>query len=518
MIPSSGNPVDLALRYNAGGVLTPPGGTPPQGWQLAGDGVSAESHWVKAKMPMHAVYPRPDLETQTHARHRWAHPDFRYEIPIGVQGGAWPFKYEILNGPSGATIGQYYGDPDYGVLKWTPTNGDSGTKTFTVRVTDQELNTVDLTWTTTIDANQFVFVDANAASTGPGTIASPLKTFADWYKGDVDATDATYHNKIVVFRGGNYTAVGSAANDGNVRLESAYKTPSFIGYPDETASIDFTTAMVFSADSGMSDTFVANLTLKNARPTVANSHFWWMAGTPERVTFWNNVFDTLGNGTNGGDNPCGIFVSDVSADKNYFLIKGNTFQNFTNDGPNGSFVDMYRVYYVVIEENLMQNSTPEYGLWAKVTKAYVTIRANRMENVRAGINLWYGDAAPGTPHDHEVCWNKVVIDPAWGTNTRTFLVMGDAPSSINSNHYNTFIYRNTFYGGTSTTQSVGPDPYNTDGNMIMSNNLSQWRTNEQETIIPNLTGDMNSGIADSNGLLTGAYRTQYLGMRGAEVQ
>jgi len=477
-----------------------------------------QGHFVPAKMPMHPVYPRPDSETQAHARHRWAHPDFRYEIPIGVQGGAWPFKYEIINGPSGATIGQHYGDPDYGVVKWTPTNGDSGTKTFTVRVTDQELNTADLTWTTTIDDNQFVFVDASAASTGSGTISSPLKTFADWYKGDVDATDATYHKKIIVFRGGNYNATGSAANSGNVRLESAYKTISFIGYPDEVVNIDCSTAVFFTADGGMSDLFVGNLRFNNARADVANSHFWWIGSTPERVTFWNNVFDSLGNGTSGGDNPCGIFMSDTSTDKNNFLIKGNTFQNFTNDGPNGSFVDMYRVYYVLIEENLMQNSTPEYGLWAKVTKAYVTIRANMLENVRAGINLWYGDAAPGTPHDHEVCWNKVTIDPVWGTNTRTFLVMGDAPSSINSGHYNTFIYRNSFIDGASTTQSVGNDPYNTDGNVIMSNNLSVWRTNEQETVIPNLTGNMSSGIADTTtGELVGSYRTQYLGTRGHEV-
>ena len=46
-----------------------------------------ETNFEPAKMAMHLVYPRPDTETQVHARHRWAHPAMRYEIPVGVQGG-----------------------------------------------------------------------------------------------------------------------------------------------------------------------------------------------------------------------------------------------------------------------------------------------------------------------------------------------------------------------------------------------------------------------------------------------
>ena len=487
-------------------------------WQLAGDGVSADSHWIKAKMPMHPIFPRPDSETQSHARHRWAHPDFRYEIPIGVQGGAWPFKYEIINGPSGATIGQYYGDPDYGVLKWDPAVGDSGTKTFTVRVTDQELNTVDLTWTTTIDANQFVFVDASAASTGSGTITSPLKTFADWYRGSVDATDATYHNKIVVFRSGNYTATGSAANGGNVRLESAYKTPSLIGYPNELVNIDCSSAVFFVADGGMSDLFVSNINFNNARADVSNSHFWWIIDRTERVTFWNNTFDTLSDGTVGTDNPCGIFVSNTGYEKNYYLYKGNTFKNFSNAGSNGSFIDMYRVFYVLIEENHCRDSTPQYGIWAKYSVAYVTIRANMMENVRAGIVLGYGGTPSGPPHDHEVCWNKVVISETyWDTITHSFIVRKAADDAYNTTHYNTYIYRNTFIGGTAYTWGVGNDPFNTDGNVVESHDLTRWRTYEQETVIPNLTGGLTSGLTDNAGNLAGANRVQYIGTRGYEV-
>jgi hypothetical protein len=310
-----------------------------------------QGNFVPAKMPIFPVYPRPDTETQSHARHRWAHPDFRYEIPIGVQGGAWPFKYEIITGPTGATIGMQYGLADYGVLKWTP-SATSGTETFTVRVTDQELNSVDLSWVTTIDATQFIFIASAYAGTKVGTIAQPLATWDDWYK--QDRTDSTYHNKIAVFRGGNYIAYGEVATNGNVRLDANSKTPSLIGYPDETPVIDSSKAKIFTDDHSLRDIFIAGLSFNNARSDVTNSHFFWVTGDADRGTWFNNYFDGLGNGTAGTDNPSAIFISGTNQDKNNILIKKNTFDNFNNDGPNGSYVDMYRTFYVVIEENIMK--------------------------------------------------------------------------------------------------------------------------------------------------------------------
>jgi len=473
-----------------------------------------QGHFVKAKMPMYPVFPRPDSETQAHARHRWAHPDFRYEIPIGVQGGAWPFKYEILSGPSGATIGQYYGDPDYGVVKWTPAVGDSGTKTFTVRVTDQELNTLDFTWTVTIDPTQFIFVDASAASTGTGTISSPLKTFADWYKGDVN--DATYHNKIIVFRAGTYSAVGDTNYNGNVRVSSATKTPSLIGYPGESPIFDCSSAKFFWPDA-MADIFIANITFQNARADVANSHFFWITNTSQRVTVHKNRFDSLGNGTSGTDNPSGIFISGTGGDKYNILIKQNTFENFTNNGPNGSFMDLYRTFYVTIEENTCVNSNPQYGIWAKVTKAFVTIRANSLENMTGGgIVVHYGDAAPGQPHDHEICWNKVLSGNA-SDGAYTLLFVGDSLSSINANHYNSFIYRNTFIGGSAWVRFKGIENFETDGNVVVNNFNSRWNTDIMDSLIANVVGSPKDGITDALGHLSGNFRKNYLGLIGHEI-
>ena len=473
-----------------------------------------DGNYVPAKMPMYQVFPRPDNETQSHARHRWAHPDFRYEIPIGVQGGAWPFKYEIIAGPAGATIGQLHGDTNYGVVTWTPAT-DSGTVLFTIRVTDQEMNTIDISWSTTIDATQFVFIQDGWTGTKAGTISEPLESFADWYKGD--RADSTYHNKIIVFRDGNYTAYGASATNGNVRLDADSKTPSLIGYPDETPAIDCAQAKIFSDVSPLRDIFIYGLRFNNARTDVANSHFLWMIGDTDRLVIANNYFYNLGNGTAGTDNPSGIFISGTSQDKHHILVKNNTFDTFTNNGPNGSFFDMYRTYYVLVEENTMKNSDNQYGIWAKVSKAFVTIRANDMyENMTSGgIAVHYGDAAPGTPHDHEVCWNRVVFNNTG--NALTLLFMGDSLTAENENHYNSFIYRNTFKNGSAWVRFAGAEPYEVDGNVVESNNLARWATSTMTTNIQNLTGSASAGITDSEGTLIGDYRLNYLGRNGHEI-
>lgn len=83
-----------------------------QEWKLP------DGNFILAKMPMHIVYPRADSETGAFVRHKFAHPNLRYEIPIGVQGGAWPFKYELLQAPNGATIGEVYVNENYGSIAW----------------------------------------------------------------------------------------------------------------------------------------------------------------------------------------------------------------------------------------------------------------------------------------------------------------------------------------------------------------------------------------------------------------
>src|SRR5690606_1338391 len=92
--PADGGPLDGGRSETDGG----PGdaGVEPV-WQLA------EGHY-EGYFPLHVIYPRPDDETQSYARHRHAYPGVRYEIPIGVQFGKWPYRYELIEGPEGARV------------------------------------------------------------------------------------------------------------------------------------------------------------------------------------------------------------------------------------------------------------------------------------------------------------------------------------------------------------------------------------------------------------------------------
>ena len=115
-------------RGRIGEVGPPPSG----GWQLP------SGYFETAVMPLRVVYPRPNTETQTFARHRHAYPGLQYRIPISIQGGAYPFRFEVVEGPSGMVVGETVGATDYGVVTWTP-SAAGGPYNVVIRVTDQDL-------------------------------------------------------------------------------------------------------------------------------------------------------------------------------------------------------------------------------------------------------------------------------------------------------------------------------------------------------------------------------------------
>lgn len=463
-------------------------------------------YFVPAKMPMHLVYPRPDTETAAHARHRWAHPQMEYAIPIGVQGGAWPFKYELISGPSGAKIGSLYGETNYGSITWTPT-ATSGTQEFKVRITDQELNTVEATWKVTIDPSMFVFVKSGTTGTKTGAIDSPLASVSDWFK---SATDKTYLNKIIVFRGGNYQLVGDAANNNNLRLDAAYKTPSLIGFPGEDPIIDSSAAKIMGSD--VPDLFVAGITWKNARNDVANAHFFWFTGDVSRATFWRNSFTEIKYGTAGTDNTGPVFIASTVKPKHNILFKENLLSDVNNAMGNGTYLTIYRSSYVLIEQNTVKDSATNTGFNAKATISYITIRANMAyENVRGiQIGLGYSAAANEPPHDHEICWNRIVV-PETQSEAAILAVNSDY---YKGQTYNTFVYRNTVVNGYSTIRFMGKTPFETDANVIVTTRPSLWNTAEMKTAIPNVVAGPTAGIVQQ---LEGRYAGAEFGKVGADV-
>lgn len=463
-------------------------------------------YFVPAKMPMHLVYPRPDTETSAHARHRWAHPAMEYAIPVGVQGGAWPFKYELISGPSGAKIGSFYGEANYGSITWTPT-ATTGTEEFVVRITDQELKTLEATWKVTVDPGMFVFVKTGASGAKTGTINDPLGSVADWYKAP---KDGTYQNKIVVFRGGNYNLVGDPAEKNNLRLLKEYKTPSLIGFPGEEPIIDASTTKVMVSD--LTDIFVSGITWKNARNDVPDAHYFWLTGEVSRATFWRNHFTEMKFGTAGTDNTGPVFISNTVKAKENILYKENLITNVNNAMGNGHYFDVYRAKYVLVEQNVAKNSTTTYGFWTKSSIAYVTVRANEaIENVAGSqLSAGYGSAIGEVPHDHEFCWNRAMV-PVGQDGPIIQLVGSDF---YKGQSYNTFIYRNTLVNGHSVVRFMGKTPFETDANIIVTKNMTHWDTKSMKTELSNVVVAPTAGVISQTGL---RYIGNDFGKVGADV-
>lgn len=216
-------------------------GSPPA-WLLP------DGHYIPAKMPMKVIHPRsfPTFdETTDEARHKNAYPGLPYSIPVSVQGGAYPFHYELVEGPPGMTIGETVDQEDYGEVRWA--NPTLGEHTVRVRITDQELQIRSVQYTLSVNTERFIFVDPSVETSGDGTIGSPLKLFSELHGGFYPKRNtwpdspysnpgvSTYGRKIVYLRAG----VHAVADIPTPWLEFTADRPHvLLGYPGEHVELD----------------------------------------------------------------------------------------------------------------------------------------------------------------------------------------------------------------------------------------------------------------------------------------
>lgn len=431
--------------------------------------------------PMHLVYPRPNGETQTMARHKWAHTDFPYRITVGVQGGRWPFKYELIQAPPGARMGRFFWEVDYGCIEWQPST-TSGTYQWEVRITDQLGDVVTSTWTTTIDNNAFVIIDPTIPASGVGTVLSPLKTMMDWY---VNADDTTHINKIAVVRGGGTLYFPSivGVNNNNFLVKGSAKNPAIIGWPGEGATINAGSSKYIANLDSVNDIYVADIIFDTTRSDVSNSHFFWIAHTHNRTAFYNCIFKNQSPGTAGNDNQGCIFLSQTNNAKNYFMIKNCVFDNVqTNNGGNGHYFDTYWCNYILAEGNIIKNSNATYGLWVKAALSYVSVRNNvGIENNRGRLHGWGGSLGKSGStlqpiHENETCYNKFRTLDEGGMPSVT-LGYDSPQTSLNNTFYKNSIYNDIHTG------NPAPDKMKTYGNLFNQTGISTWYNEDRYDII-----------------------------------
>lgn len=481
------------------------------------------------------VYPRADSETNAHARHRWAHPDVEYRIPGAVvQGGAWPFRYELLEGPTDATIGSelslvgevQVAGPDYGIVRWTPAASEEGQQfDFRVGVTDQDGTTVEATWSVTVDASRFLFVAPSGDDGGAGTIAAPLQSAAGWYGGDAD--DATHAGKLVYFREGQFTPLGDPSSNDNLRIEADTKPLSFMAYPGESVVFDSTGANWTFWD-GCDDVFFSGIhfegsklsqpdgtPIRNAR-TVA----FYGTGNQHRITFFENTVSDIepGNPADadfGNDNPAFVWRPSTGTQRgSNWAFVNNTFDTAGPRRSNGpSCVSLSCVGFVVYEGNEVRDWEGTGTFFDKSNNDHVTQRNNDLWSVgdllghALGAGLGNSYDPTHLPGEFETCWNRIRTE-------------GDAISVGRGadGAGPVFAFRNSVQGDVwySDTEVRDYEAF-VEGNAIQGELLigapAVFATGDNHVVDPSAPA-----LFDDEGSLTGAARAELLGTHGAEVQ
>ncbi|MGH1347773.1 MAG: hypothetical protein ACRBN8_39835 [Nannocystales bacterium] len=492
----------------------------PGEWQLP------ESHRVGPILDMYPLYPRPDAEVPSSAYHRVAHPQLQYRVPIGVQGGEWPFQYALLSGPEGASFvaseltrrldpptGMLVHErtPGYGVLEWTPT---AGTHTFEVRVTDQSGDSADFSWEVVTDESAFVFVDAaDGDDDATGSFEDPLRTFAGGLWGNDDG-DESFAGRVAVFREGEYEIFAAEPNTSPV-LDWERKPSAFVGFPGESTVFDVSEGHFRSGGRGShDDLFVSGIDFVGSRSDLGNNRIFNITARSSRMTFWELSFDQSSVGTIGTDNPgCIALMSDGLWHENLFVSDSTL-------GSEGGMqlVVTFDTNFALFERNTadrvdLAGSNGSMFLRAKDDTSNVTIRDNRFVGsvIDRAISVSNQNTVDSPPENQEVCWNTVVLDG------------GDAGISVNQSSsspdgVNTHVYRNSVVSERRAIRfngAVDPVPTLLQGNAYFGEEDGVFGSN----FVPGDVRDVELGRDDfsNDAALVGEARATHGGVRGAEV-
>lgn len=494
------------------------------------------TNYVAAKMPMRLIFPR-NTEANSWSYAKNAYPGTKWNIPICIQGGAWPFKYEIISngGATGLAIGEeltrttdvptsktlHTVGADYGVLSWD--NPSTGTYSITVRVTDQGLNTVDVPITLTVGTANWLFVDPVSGNdtTGDGSIGSPFATLEKIHN---DAsTTTTYAGNRVYLRAGTTNLDGMTANNNNLRLIGSNNPVQYIGYPGEAAVLEAYEGWIVTDgadDFGLFDLTYQYATAYSPGGGTAPIYMVNDIGATDRITLFNVDFkDFKGSPANAG-----------AGNSSIVFLPSNPRQNFAvsrckQSGTTGTFTCSFKTTYALIEHHSVANATVTTSeastrnvIHLKDEPSYFTVRACDLwdNNTWALTNNYgamgvYGQAGA---NNVEFCWNtsQHPINAAtqrggalynWGNNVVTQLVE------------NIYAYRNSLKQGFRWEGTQQSNMAN--GTEVHEKNVLDTGTMPSDAKITSTDNIDAATYFDASMELTGASRTNYLGTHGAEV-
>jgi hypothetical protein len=499
----------LSAGHSGSGVS----GEPP----VLGDWQLSSGHYIEAKVAPTLIHPRPDGETSTWERHRMAPSGVEWRIPVVVQGGSWPFQYALTQAPSGMTVGEQYGAPNYGVIAWA--NPTVGTHTVTVRVRGQEYgrnvsglsDEQTVTFTLTVsdreDTSKFIWLDSNAAGGGNGSYTTPFNTMTALMSASAAAKQAH-------IRGGVYDTTRAINGSTDSRV--------WVGYDGARINRQFGAAPDGHAHSMGDGSFVAGLYLHGGKNYVLRG-----GANEGRVTVFENTFDgfVYDNAYYSGDTNFGylsLFAHDNSTPRKYVSVVSNAFGP-TTGVTNGGLATCYVTQYAVFEGNTTTTNwsgSAASGFMAKRLAWYFTWRNNRMVTESSkfmffpfySVSSTYGLTLPSVFEGDEICWNYGVELTPTGDPDGACVDVG---RSLGSVPYDIQVYRNTiisstfFRGGGTTANKVwlGSNVLLTRAGVVNDQWSSPPTPPPDIANINNIVGDRvnRASFVDSDGLLLESY-------------
>ena len=517
---------------------TPDAGVGPS-WLLP------EGHY-EGHFPLHVIYPRPDGETEAYARHRHAYPGVLYEIPIGVQFGKWPYRYELVEGPEGARVvhetlrwngvDAFEVPEGYGVIAWdVAADAPAGPHSFRVRVYDQDHGRdgdsfVDVTWTTSVGTSQFVFLDPLGGddATADGSIESPFRELAALQDSGRGGDKICYIRETAPLDPDESRFAGGYRPDPprQLRFGSSDEPKAYVAFPGESVVFNNAGQSGFaqSASGSNRDVFFAGIVTAFAgqearssgnvrviihRHGAVRSTFWRMGcvrafgGTRKDDNHGFIWYPRAGGNVDDATGHLYLYAADCWMDR--MNVDAGVDASFDGVGANGPHLwSTYTTNRTLAERHRVSNSVV-------VNNGFVIVKGSaRDAEIRACVTVegnsgYYHVRALGSSSDGEtarvaLCYNRTGSDEG-----RVF--MGQAGN--NPPYQDIIAYRNSCAGP--ITGAGNAEAYSSAFNNVARSVADTVKTSE---------GNVTHGGElpfDAELNLVGAARAEHLGTKGAEV-
>jgi hypothetical protein len=488
-------------------------------------------HYTEQVMPLEIIRPAPPTAViGFYSPDYYGYVGRETQIRITVQGGRYPYNAVIDSAPSGATISNDASDKaNYLVLKFTPT--ENGTEQIKVRLYDAtgaEMRTIRQTFVTSTDWCVFAEPTGND-STGDGSFANPYKT-------PQGARAVTTGGKALILKNGTYTdtTLGITLNSSTINSVLAWESRQAI--IDMSANVQSTPSVLFYINS--SHMLAQGIVVRNPQNQVASPRIFSGDSATNYVYQDDCKFEINGrSGTDNGDNVSCFFLG--ATGREFVAQTRCEFTGFVGIANGWSSFDFYGTDKFSVECNTVfdqasANSSGAGMLWVKGTgNRNGDIKNNSFPTVHAGslIDVYMANvsAEDDFTGNIDVSFNYI---KAVG-NAGIWVARADQAGA----RLPVWCRRNTIVDGCILIfqRSYGVT-FSSDSDVIQTSLSSNdpWKVllrnsgdapniyrplSDMGSLTASVTNyecQANSGVVDSNGVLTGSYAT-YRGTRGHEI-